>query len=412
MVSKWTKEQLPNVLIDQKSAMKIGPFGSQLKKELLQKRGNYRVYGQENVYKNDFSFGDRYLSKEKFEGLKSSEICSNDIVISTMGTIGHCAIVPSNILPGIMDSHLIRLRLDNKKVNHLFLKYILQSESIQNQIKKMSVGGIMDGLSTSIIKQIEISYPSINEQKNIAESLSDIDQLINSLSELIKKKESIKNAFLENLVTGARRFKGFDGEWENINLGGTSLLKARIGWQGLTTSEYLESGFSYLITGTDFKKGTINWKDIHFVEKHRYDQDKNIQVKDDDLLLTKDGTIGKVALVKNLNKPATLNSGVFVIRPIKNKYLTEYVYYVLTSSVFRTFLNKLAAGSTISHLYQKDLTNFEFFLPSSLKEQKAVATILSDIDKEIFKLEEKLEKYKKIKQGMMEQLLTGKIRLA
>lgn len=72
----------------------------------------------------------------------------------------------------------------------------------------------------------------------------------------------------------------------------------------------------------------------------------------------------------------------------------------------------MAAGSTISHLYQKDLTNFEFFLPSSLKEQKAVATVLSDMDEEIFKLEEKLEKYKKIKQGMMEQLLTGKIRLA
>ncbi|WP_407281265.1 restriction endonuclease subunit S [Lactococcus formosensis] len=266
-------------------------------------------------------------------------------------------------------------------------------------------------LTVPQVAKIELDLPSKLEQDKIAISLSDIDQIITSLSGLIKKKQQIRIAALEDLITGKRKLEGMKSKWECINLGENSLLKARIGWQGLTTSEYLESGFAYLVTGTDFKKGTINWKNIHFVEKYRYDQDRNIQLRNDDLLLTKDGTIGKVALVKNLNKPATLNSGVFVIRPKNNGFLTEYVYYILTSSIFKKFLNKLAAGSTISHLYQKDLTNFEFFLPSSLKEQKAIATILSDMDEEILKLEEKLEKYKKIKQGMMEQLLTGKIRL-
>lgn len=340
--------------------------------------------------------------------INSRRVYKGDFLLSNSMSFGRPYIL--DIDGAIHDGWLV-LQEYEESFDIDFLYYYLSSDIVINQYKSKAAGSSVLNLNKDLVSSVEVEIPNILEQKNIAESLSDIDKLINSLSELIKKKQSIKDASLEDLITGKRKLKGFDVEWENINLGETSLLKARIGWQGLTTSEYLESGFSYLITGTDFKKGTINWEDIHFVEKHRYDQDKNIQVKDGDLLLTKDGTIGKVALIKNLNKPATLNSGVFVIRPIKNRYLTEYVYYVLTSSIFRTFLNKLAAGSTISHLYQKDLTNFEFFLPSSLKEQKAVATILSDMDEEIFKLEEKLEKYKKIKQGMMEQLLTGKIRL-
>ena len=106
-----------------------------------------------------------------------------------------------------------------------------------------------------------------------------------------------------------------------------------------------------------------------------------------------------------------MNSGVFVIRPLQNAYDPEFVYHILSSFVFKEFLDKLSAGSTIVHLYQKDMSKFEFLLPPTLDEQKAIAAILSEMDEEIEKLEEKYEKYTAIKQGMMEQLLTGKIRL-
>lgn len=406
MVEKWKKVKLCEIA-DVKGGKRL-PIGDKLLKEPT-KHPYIRVADMiaGGIKTTDIHF----ISDDVFNKIKKYVIYSDDIFISVAGSLGIVGTVPVRLNGANLTENADRLT--NIKISRDYLCYYLQSDIVQNEIKNASTVGAQPKLALTRIQQFDISFPdSMRAQEQIASVLLDVDSLINSLSELIEKKESIKNAFLEDLITGKRRLKGFDDEWENINLGETSLLKARIGWQGLTTSEYLESGFSYLITGTDFKKGTINWKDIHFVEKHRYDQDKNIQVKNGDLLLTKDGTIGKVALVKNLNKPATLNSGVFVIRPIKNRYLTEYVYYVLTSSVFRIFLNKLAAGSTISHLYQKDLTNFEFFLPSSLNEQKAVATILSDMDEEIFKLEEKLEKYKKIKQGMMEQLLTGKIRLA
>ena len=115
MVNGWVEKPILEVL--KPNGIKIGPFGSQLKKEFLLGDGLYKVYGQENVYERNFELGDRYLSREHFSRLNSCEIVPGDFVMSTMGTIGKCAIVPTSIQRGIMDSHLIRLRIDEKKIN-------------------------------------------------------------------------------------------------------------------------------------------------------------------------------------------------------------------------------------------------------------------------------------------------------
>lgn len=241
--------------------------------------------------------------------------------------------------------------------------------------------------------------------------LCNVDTLITNLRKLIRKKKDIRQGTMQMLVTGKKRLEGFSGDWIKINLAKNSRLKARIGWQGLTTAEYLDEGYSYLITGTDFKDGRINWNGCHYVNYDRYVQDPNIQVSNGDLLLTKDGTIGKVAYISDLNRPATLNSGVFVVKPITDAYTAHFMFYVLESSVFKEFLQQLSAGSTINHLYQKDLVKFDLYVPPTTEEQEAIAGILFDMDLDIYKLEEKLSKYQKIKLGMMDELLTGKVRL-
>ena len=106
-----------------------------------------------------------------------------------------------------------------------------------------------------------------------------------------------------------------------------SKIKARIGWQGLKKAEYLDSGYAYLVTGTDFENGFVHWKSCHFVDKARYNADYNIQLKNNDLLLTKDGSLGKMAIVKGLHSPATLNSGVFVIRPLNYAYYPVFIHF-------------------------------------------------------------------------------------
>lgn len=197
-------------------------------------------------------------------------------------------------------------------------------------------------------------------------------------------------------------------DWDVRNIIQISTMKARIGWQGLTVSEYLDKGDYYLITGTDFDNGKIIWNSCNFVDKSRFDQDKNIQVKSGDILITKDGTIGKVAFVERTILPATLNSGVFVIRPKKQVYIQSYLFYVFNSFYFNEFLNKLVAGSTINHLYQKDFVSFKFPLPPTLAEQTAIATVLSDTDELITSLEKLIAKKKAIKQGAMQELLKPK----
>jgi type I restriction enzyme S subunit len=127
-------------------------------------------------------------------------------------------------------------------------------------------------------------------------------------------------------------------------------------------------------------------------------------------LVTKDGTIGKVAIVPELDKPAILNSGVFVFRT-NTRLLPTFLFRVLSSSVFREFIDTLSAGSTIKHLYQKDLKNFEFDIPVDTKEQEVIASILTAMDEEIEELEIEREKMMQIREGAIDDLLTGRVRL-
>lgn len=261
------------------------------------------------------------------------------------------------------------------------------------------------------VKPLAFPLPEINEQRSIAAALSDVDALLDGLDRIIAKKRDLKQAAMQQLLTGEIRLPGFEGEWTLLDMANNSTLKARIGWQGLTTAEYLQTGDYVLVTGTDFSQGFITWSGCHHVAIERYIQDINIQLRLNDILLTKDGTIGKVAFIDQLPCPATLNSGVFVIRPKNNSYDPKFFYYVLTSRIFDDFLTRLQAGSTISHLYQKDFVSFSFLAPPTVGEQEAIASVLSDMDGELTALGQHRSKTSDLKQAMMQELLTGKTRL-
>ena len=189
-----------------------------------------------------------------------------------------------------------------------------------------------------------------------------------------------------------------------IRIGSSSYLKGRIGWQGLRASEFTEEG-PYLITGTDFSNGRIDWGRCYHVTPKRFAEAPYIHVRDDDLLITKDGTIGKVAHVANCPPQAVLNSGIFLLRCSDSSYLHRYAYYVLTSFVFDRFLRLNQNGSTINHLYQQTFVRFEF--PRvQIPVQRKIASILSTIDTAIEQTEALIEKYQHIKAGLMRDLFT------
>lgn len=162
-------------------------------------------------------------------------------------------------------------------------------------------------------------------------------------------------------------------------------VKGRVGWNGLKASEFLIEGFAYLITGTDFKDGLVDWENCYHIDEERYREDPFIQLKNEDLLITKDGTIGKLAIVDKLDKPACLNSGIFVVRSLLSTFDTRYLYWILQSNVFRNFNEFTSYGATIQHLYQNVFVNFDFCLPV-IKEQKSIANFLYTKTAQIDKL--------------------------
>ena len=157
-------------------------------------------------------------------------------------------------------------------------------------------------------------------------------------------------------------------------------MNARIGWQNLRTSEFLDSGDYLLITGTDFDNGRIKYSTCHYVEKKRFDQDTKIQLSTGSILITKDGTLGKVALVEELPKPATLNAGVFNVRVKDDTLLSyKYLYHYLKAPFLMKYVTANATGGTIKHLNQSILVDFP--IPIAEKhEQDKIAKLLDSLE--------------------------------
>lgn len=203
----------------------------------------------------------------------------------------------------------------------------------------------------------------------------------------------------------AIRFQEFTDDWEQRKLGDKMYIKSRIGWQRLTKDEYLSSGEYYLITGTDIDEytHTIDLKHSYYVSKDRYDKDRNIQVHNGDIIVTKDGTIGKVAMVCNLDKPATLNSHLFVLRDMSGKIYNRFLLQFLTSDLFTRFVDATKTGSTLTGMPQKIFVKFQYMIPS-FSEQKKVADMLDGIDNIIAIHQRKLNKLQLLKKSMLTKM--------
>lgn len=293
-----------------------------------------------------------------------------------------------------------------------YIKYALDNNMFSEEFYRNGHGIVADLWTTkySEMKHIRIPEPNYDEQKNIANFLdkqsTKIDEIINDNNREVELLEEYKRTILKNELgnkVGSKKYR-----IKNI-----ANLKGRIGWQGLTTADYIEEG-PYLITGVDFNesKGSINWESCVHISEERYEEAPEIHVLPNDLLITKDGTIGKLAIISE-SREASLNSGVMLIR-IKDKSVcnVKYLYYLLKSDYFWDWYNSSQRGSsTIKHLYQEQFYNFSFFLPDLAHQEK----VIKKIDDQFFKLDqvinyrkqiiEKLEEYKK---SLIYEYVTGK----
>ncbi|MEM6812503.1 MAG: restriction endonuclease subunit S [Pseudomonadota bacterium] len=339
--------------------------------------------------------------------LKSRPVDKNSLIMSICATVGRPIITMIDTC--IHDGFVV---FQSPKVDKKYLYYSLQN--IESDWSKHGQTGSQMNLNTTLINSTKIRVPSKHgEQEAIANALSDADEWIFSLESLIEKKKKIKAGAMQSLLSGEKRLKGFDKKWERKPLDEISTLKGRIGWQGLKQTEFTQNPDQpYLITGMNFKDGAIRWDEVYHISEERYGIAPEIQLRPDDVLMTKDGTIGKVLFIDNIPYPhkASLNSHLLVFRPINEAYYPKYLYYQFQSDDFFNFIEKNKYGTTFFGISQAAISTYSPFMPDR-EEQIAIANILSDMDRELSELDEKLEKAKSIKQGMMQVLLTGKVRL-
>lgn len=184
-------------------------------------------------------------------------------------------------------------------------------------------------------------------------------------------------------------------------------LRARIGWQGLRSDEFKTEG-PYLVTGVDFHNGRVDWDDCYHVTEERYAQDKGIQLRENDLLVTKDGTVGKTAFVVDCPEQTTLNSHIFLVRSKDGSVEPEYLYYVLNSYIFTDFMKNILTGTTIKGLTQGNFYKFVFKAPD-VPTQKKIVEVLESIDAVIDKTRDLIEKYTSLMKGVVQDILTDGI---
>ena len=244
-------------------------------------------------------------------------------------------------------------------IDTAFLMSFLQTDSFVKIVLDNCTGTSYPAINSSDLSNLEISLPkSFEEQKKVGKTIISIDNLI-----------TLHQCKCQ--IDGCRFQSPLAITWEQRKLSEIATMHARIGWQNLRTSEFLDSGDYMLITGTDFIDGAVNFDTCHYVERERYEQDKHIQIRNGSILITKDGTLGKVAYIQGLTMPATLNAGVFNVEikdenEVDNRYLFQY----LKAPFLMDYVDKKATGGTIKHLNQNILVDFPVVLPHKAEQEK------------------------------------------
>ncbi len=346
--------------------------------------------------------------KIKPSGLsKTRQVFPGDLILSNSMSFGKPYIMG---IPGCIHDGWLLLRNNQKVFDLKFLCHMLGTDHMLLQYKAMAAGSTVNNLNKDLVSNAVVKVPSKQEQVRIGAYLEKFDTLITLHQRKYNKLQNLKKYFLEKMFpqngnsVPEIRFAGFTGDWEQRKLSELATMHARIGWQNLRTSEFLNDGDYMLITGTDFDDGRVNFSTCHYVEKKRYDQDKHIQISDGSILITKDGTLGKVAYVKGLPKPATLNAGVFNVE-IKNEGETDgkYLFQYLKAPFLMSYVDQKATGGTIKHLNQNILVNFPVVMPKK-DEQAKIGQCFENIDTLITLHQRKLEKLQNLKMAALEKM--------
>ena len=358
--------------------------GGDIDRFKLKNKGKYPVIANALTNKGIVGFYDDYKVK------------APAVTVTGRGDVGYAVARHENFTPIV---RLLTLQSENVDVDYL-----------ENQINSMRILNESTGVPQLTAPQLgnyKVYHPEIEEQSAIGSLFRTLDDLLASYKDNLANYQFLKATMLSKMLPKAGqtvpeiRLEGFEGEWENIRLGDCAIIKGRLGWKSLKKEEYTEVGPS-MIAGKHIKNGVIDWGEVDHIPQWRYDESPDIMLEEGDIIFSKDGSLGNPALVSNLKGEATINSTMMLVR-LDKEVSSQFFYHILTSSVFQKLIYLKVSGSSIPHLFQADMQDFNFYAPS-IEEQQAIGAYFSNLDNLISSHQEKISQLETLKKKLLQDM--------
>ena len=398
----WRVETISSV-----ADVKTGPFGSALHERDYVDDGTPIITVEHLSEHGIIHHNLPMVSDADRSRLKSYGLRVGDIVFSRVGSVDRNALVSKKEDGWLFSGRLLRVRTLDNTTYSPYLSYHLHSEPFKRRVHSVAVGQTMASLNTQILKAVRVVLPTTIEQRAIAEALSDVDGLLQALEELIAKKRAIKQAAMQQLLTGKTRLPGFSGAWKLEKLTDFGVFRSGDGFP-LTFQGHQSGDYPF------FKVSDINNKGNELLLKranHRISEDVRRTLgatifPAGSVVFAKIGAAIFLERKRLLSQESCLDNNMMAFSLTVPNACERFFYYLF----LRIEISKLVFTTALPSLSSREIGAISVSLPP-LDEQCAIAAILSDMDAEIAALERRRDKACAVKQGMMQQLLTGRVRL-
>lgn len=341
-----------------------------------------------------------YISEEEYRKFMVRGFPKvGDVLLTTEAPLGVTARLDRDDVA--LAQRLLTLRGKKDILDTGYLYYYLRSPIGQGKLLERQTGTTVTGIKQAEFRKIEISLPAIDIQRKVASVLELLDEKIKMNNNANKNMEQQLDALLIKYTDSEDAVPAKLGEYLYI--------KGRIGWKGLKKNEYLPLSAYRIINGETLTKSGIDWDKAGYITEERYEESPEIMLQEGDILLSKDGTIGKIGYVDSLELPTSVASGIFVIRNEKPEIIsTTFIYYLLRSRLFDAFVTARTEGSVIPHLYQKDFMEFEFPLPDSTK-MKEFGDIADPLFEQFFANLKENRTLASLRDSLIPELISGRV---
>lgn len=346
--------------------------------------------------------------------IRKYRLQTGDLLVCEGGDIGRAAIWQDQLDECYFQKALHRLR-PRGSYSSVLMRYLLEYYARTGFLANFATQTSIAHLPKDKFVTVPLPLPSIPEQRAIAAALSDADGVVAGLERVIAKKRLIKQGAMQDLLTARRRLPGFSGEWELKRLGSLGVCLRGVSYDGSADLFETETPDSImLLRANNVQNGEIVYSDVQHVRKERV---KPVQClkRGDVLVCMANGSralVGKAGVFWDGDGSAyTFGAFMGCFRPVAGAAANGYVPFLFQSDEYRNQLNVILSGSAINNLAPSQILGFSFKMPVDHGEQQAIAAVLSDMDAEIQTLESRLAKARAVKEGMMQNLLTGRVRL-